>query len=204
MAGKPWTEEQKAAARERRAAEEYSPPEIVEGEFGQPEPEIAEPEELDDFGRFRMTLDAETLDLLGDDELRAIWADQLAKAKAEKRAATKKAVASRAKHHALVVEGLLPQDVIADQVWRDRMAEQIRFTVDLPEVGDIGLRIDQKVYLHGHSYTVSRSEYESMRSTIYQAQQAELLFEGKDKRNWLRRRARGSLERNEDGAVVIG
>src|SRR5713226_7888047 len=111
MAGKPWTEEQKAAARERRAAEEYSPPEIVEGEFGQPEPEIAEPEELDDFGRIRMTLDAETLDLLGDDELRAIWADQLAKAKAEKRAATKKAVASRAKHHALVVEGLLPQDV---------------------------------------------------------------------------------------------
>lgn len=218
---KEWTQEERMAAsdaaRERAAQRrltqdeaDYTPPAIMPGEAPVPVSEDDEPnatvsEPLDDFGRFLQTLDAETRDLLGEDDLRDIYAEQQKKAREEKRAGLKKAVAARAKHHALVGEGLLPQSAVDDQIWRDRMNEQIRHTIDLPEMGDIGIRVDQRVYLHGHTYVMTRAEYESIVSIEYQAQQAELLFEGKDKRHWLRRRARGSLDglRDDDGAVRI-
>lgn len=200
---------QTAAANRQRAKDEaeYDPPRIVPGELV-PDPdfdEVVVEEPLDEFGRFLQTLDAETRDLLGIEELRTIYADQQKKAREEKRAATKKAVAARAKHHALVAEGLLSADALTDQAWLDRMNETVRHTIDLPELGDIGIRVDQKVFLHGHTYMLTRAEHASIISMEYQAQQQELLFEGKDKRHWLRRRARGSMAamRDEEGAVRI-
>ncbi len=199
------SEEQKG--RRRVPEEEFAPPVgAPEGDPPPAEPVIDEPEALDDFGRFLLSLDAETRELLDVAELRSIYADQQKKAREEKRAATKKAVAARAKHHALVAEGLLPVEAIADQEWRDRMfGEKVHHTIDLPELGDIGIRIDQKVFYHGHGYWFNRAEFADIISMEYQAQQQELLFEGKDKRHWLRRRARGSMGfmRDEDGAVRV-
>ena len=145
------------------------------------------------FERFMRLLDPETRELLDEDDLRAIFDEQQAKAHAEKKAAAKKAAAASALQHARIEAGIIAPASAADLEWERRMDEPVTFTVDLPDIGDIGLRIDQKIYLHGVTYTVPRRMWDSMRSTMYQAQQAELLFEGKDKRHWLRRRARGTV-----------
>ena len=215
------TEEQKATAtanlaraREAKAlkaaaaeAETFAPPVIARGgEIEEPElplaDEIEEPEELDDFGRFLLALDAETRELLNEDELRDIYDQQLAKAKAEKRAAAKKAVTERALQHARVESGLMPAEAIEAAKTRDRMAEQVRFTVDLPELGDFGLRIDQNIFLHGFTYTVTRAQYDSFREIVWRNQQAELEFEGRGRGHWLRRQARGSVGAREDGMAA--
>jgi hypothetical protein len=162
---------------------------------------VAEPEPLDDFGRFLLALDAETKELLTEDELRDIYEQQMAKAKAEKRAAAKKAAADRALSHARVESGLMPAEAIEAAKVRDRMNEMVRFTVDLPELGDTGLRIDQMIYLHGHTYTLPRAKYESYREIIWRNQQQELEFEGKGRGHWLRRQAR-SLDVSMNGAAA--
>ncbi len=185
-------------------AQTFSTPVVAPAGIIEPrdEPEVEEPEELDDFGRFLVSLDAETRELLNDDELRDIYEAQMAKAKAEKRAAAKKAVTDRALQHARVESGLMPAEAREAAEVRDRMAELVKFTVDLPELGDIGLRIDQHIFLHGFTYTVPRAQYDSFREIVWRNQQSELEFEGKGRGHWLRRQARGSVGAMENGMLA--
>ena len=76
------------------------------------------------------------------------------------------------------------------------------FLVDLPELGDFGLRIDQNIFLHGFTYTVTRAQYDSFREIVWRNQQAELEFEGRGRGHWLRRQARGSVGAREDGMAA--
>ena len=171
-----------------------------DGEFEELKIVVPAEEPETPFTRFLETLDAETRGLLDDAELRAIFDDQQMKARAERRAEVKKLAQAQALEAARIAEGVIaPKDAAALE-WGKRMKEKIRFTVDLPEMSDIGLRMDQHIYLHGHTYTVSRAQFESMRSMVYQAQQGELAFEGKDRGHWLRRRARGSV----NGYIELG
>jgi hypothetical protein len=198
----------RAARAEKRLAAEAFPAPVLAPAGEPPLPledpvdeQDEKPVELDDFGRFLAALDAETRDLLTDDELRVIYNEQTAKAKAEKRAAAKKAVADRALQHARVESGLMPTEAIEAARTRDRMAEMVRFTVDLPELGDYGLRIDQQIFLHGFTYTVTRAQYDTFAEIVWRNQQAELEFEGKGRGHWLRRRARGSVGAREEMAA---
>jgi hypothetical protein len=183
-------------------AETFDPPQYVPGIVAEPEAEaeaeiveeIAEEIADEPFERFLAALDVQTRSLLDDDELREVFEAQRAKAQAERKAVARKAAMDRALTEARIAEGVLPKETADHVRWRERMSEIVPFTVDLPEMGDIGIRVDQKVYLHGVTYQVTRAEAESMRSVVYQAQQNELLFEGKDRRHWLRRRARGGVD----------
>lgn len=154
------------------------------------------PQPLSGLDRFLLGLDASTRDLLDDAELRVIYDDQQLKAREERRAAAKKAVADRALTAARIAEGIIKPATAEDLAWKERMAEIVEFEVDMPGLGeglvDIGQRIDQKIFLHGRRYRLSRAQFDSMRDMQYRAQQAELAFEGKDRRHWLRRQARGT------------
>lgn len=178
--------------------EPLAPPiEDVEGE-----PPTDEPATLDAFGRFLITLSAETRELLNEAELHGIFDAQIAAARTEKKAAAKKAVMARALHHARVEEGLMPQNAIEDAALRDRMQEMVRFTVDLPELGDVGLRVDGNIYLHKGTYNLTRAQYESFREMVYKNQQAELDFEGRGRGHWLRKQARGSVGESLNGIAA--
>jgi hypothetical protein len=183
----------RAARSKRAAAEESFPAPVVAvgGEIEEVVEDEAEPVEVDEFGRFLAALDDETRELLTDGELRDIFEQQQAKAKAERKVALKKAATERAARHARIESGLMTPADEAAAALRDRMAEMVRFTVDLPELGDYGLRIDQQVFLHGFTYTVTRAQYDSFREMVWRNQQSELEFEGRSRGHWLRRQARG-------------
>jgi len=191
------------------------PPEIVYGEIAEPElPAEPEVDESDPFSLFLFSLDAETKELLSIDELREIYAAQVAKAFAEKKAAKKKSASEQAMHAARMEAGLVPMATREAMETARRNAELVRFTVELPpagdqgEVPDIGLRIDQKIYLHGHTYTLTRAQYDSFREMVYRAGEHELTFKGQNRRQrqWLLGRALGSVDRhiplNEDGSLA--
>lgn len=188
---------QAAAAQEMEIEEVFEAPAVATGgEYAaSTEPEVASaPQPMTPFDHFLASLDAETRDLFTEDELRETFEAQQKKAREERRMLAKKALTDKALISARIVEGVVPAET-ADMIrWRERMSEIVPITIDLPEMGDIGLRVDQTIYLHGVTYHVTRAQAESMRSAMYQAQQNELLFEGKDRRHWLRRRARGSVD----------
>lgn len=165
--------------------------------------EIGEPAPLDDFGRFLLTLDAETRGLLSDVDLRVIYEVETKRALEEKKAQAKLAVKARAERHAKAVAGLTPAASLEQQAWQDRMNEKVRFTPDLPEFGDVGLRIDQMIYIHGRTVTVTRAQYDSYRDIVYRNQQAELTLEGRSRDHWLRRQARGSMGGEMIDGVMI-
>jgi hypothetical protein len=202
-----------AKAREARAAKKIAAladpataePSIAVAEGGEPalmpaleiDPETLEAdpafEALDAFDRYLSGLDAETRELLGEDELRRIYAENEKKALEEKRTARRQVARERALQHAKIEAGLMPVTAIEHQKWLDRMNEKVSFVVDLPEFSDVGLRIDGIIYLHGFRYTVTRAQYESFRDIIYRARQAELDFEGRGRSHWLRKQATGTL-----------
>jgi hypothetical protein len=198
----------------RGDVEEVIPaPEIVYGEIAESEP-AAGLDANDPFSLFLISLDAETKELLSLDELRDIYAVQVAKALAEKKSAKKKAASELAAKAARMEAGLVPMATREAMETTRRNAELVRFTVELPpagdrgEVADIGLRVDQKVFLHGHTYTLTRAQYDSFRDTLYRAGEHELTFKGQNRRQrqWLLGRALGSVDRhiplNEDGSLA--
>ncbi len=185
------------------ADEEIYVPPVTVAEGGVPITEPMDDEEveavLSPFERWVSALDAETRDLLDDDDLEEIWAAQQSKAKAEKKASAKKAATAHALQTARIAEGVIAPKTAAEIEWRERMDEKVGFAITMPHVGDgvadIGLRIDQRVYLDGTYYPdLTRAEMESMRYNLYLAGQNELLFEGRDKRHWLRRQAVGAVD----------
>lgn len=151
---------------------------------------VEEPD-LTPFQRFVVSLDSETRELLSDDDLIGIWEEQQAKARAEKKAAVKKAATERALIAARIEEGVIAPKTAAEIAWKRRMEEPVEFTVRMPigggiadagfQVGpvDIGLRWDGQIYEDGKTYVMPRARYESMRSALFIAHQNELLFEGK-------------------------
>ncbi len=207
-------ERQKAAAEAARAAlaapeleveedEYFEPPEEAEGGIAVAEPEEPEPpRELTPFEKFVAALDADVRELLSDEELRQDWEAAQVAARAERRKSARALAKSKAKLLAGVEEGTIEPETAEQIAWRERMQEMVDFHVEMPHAGtvggenagpiDIGLRIDQKVYAHGKTYRVTRAQAESMRANLWQARQNELLFEGKDRRNWLRRQATGT------------
>jgi len=197
------------------AGDEIALPEIVYGEILADDPPAPSVEEdTGPYALFLLALDDETKRLLSDAELREIYAAQVAKAFAEKKAAKKKSATEQAAHAARMEAGLVPMAARAEMETAKRNAELVRWTCELPPVGDqgevadIGLRIDQKIYLHGHTYTIPRAKLDSFREMIYRAGQHELTFKGQNtrQRQWLLGRALGTVDRhiplNEDGSLA--
>ena len=177
------------------------PVEIIYGEIEETEPALApQPEDASPFGLFLASLDAETREMLDNDELRVIYDAQVAKAYAEKKAAKKKMAGELAANAARMEAGLIPMATIQDMETAKRNAELVRFTVELPpagdngEVADIGLRIDQRVFLHGHTYTLPRAQADTFREMIYRAREMELTFKGQSRR--MRQYMQGSMDSN--------
>lgn len=147
--------------------------------------------ELTPFQRFVLSLDPETRDLLDDEQLAGIWQEQQAKARAEKAATAKKRVTERALQAARIAEGVIAPASATEIAWKERMAEPVEFTIHLPVTGgiaaqgfdvgpvDVGLRIDNRIFLDGHKYTMMRAQFDSYRDILYRANQNELAFEGK-------------------------
>lgn len=147
----------------------------------------------DPFDAFVASLDSETRRILNDLELRAIFEAQKKKAAEEKKAITQRRVAEQALHHAKVDAGLLPTTAIVHADWKKRMDEMVTFTVDLPEMGDWGLRVDGKIIHHGETITCTRAQYLSYAEMCWRNRQVELDFEGKGRLSHLRRVSTGAL-----------
>jgi len=173
--------------------DEASPPiQYVYGEIEPPRSAIeqGEPEPPKDtgFALFLLSLDAETRELLEESELREIYATQLAKAKAEKRAAKRGAAIEAALSSARMSEGMVPAEARAALELMRFNQQPMRLKIQLPpadengNVADIGLRIDQRVLLDGHTIPCTRAEFDSWREMLYRASQHELEFLGMSKR----------------------
>jgi hypothetical protein len=194
--------------------EDFPAPEIVYGEVAV---EVESPESEappSAFGLFLLSLDRDTRELLSIDELRAIFTEQVAAATAEKKAAKKKAAAETAKQAARMEAGLIPLATREAAEWQRRMREKFRFKVELPPSGDqgetpdIGLRIDQMIFLDGYTHTLTRSQVETFRDIQYRVGQHELTFKGQNirQRQWIMSRATGGVDRhiplNADGSLA--
>jgi hypothetical protein len=220
MARKSWetrrknAEAKKAAALESDEPETFDTPEIVYGEADTEEPAQTFDEPETPFDLFLAGLNRETREALSVDELRAVFLEEVAKAKAEKKASLKKVAASQAKESARMAAGLIPQATREDIEWKRRQGELVRARIELPpsgdqgEVPDIGLRIDQRVYLHGHTYTFTRSQWDSYRDQLYRVGVQELTFKGQNtrQRQWMMGRAGGTVnthvDLNPDGSLA--
>lgn len=161
----------------------------------------ADDPQLDGFDEFVLTLDPEARKILSDAQLMAIYSAAQARADEEKKKAAEKRAMERALGAARSQKGLVPAEKADRLEWQRRMAEMVTFTPDLPELGDIGLRIDGQIYLHGREVTVTRAQQDSYRDIVWRARQAELDFEGKGRLSHLRRQIAG-LDRNLAGQIV--
>lgn len=153
---------------------------------------VAAAGELSPFEVYLSSLDDETKELVPEAELQAIFEAQTIKARAAKREKLKKAATEKAMHAANVHAGLLPKDAVDHAEWRRRMDRLVTFTVDLPELGDIGLRVDGEIFLHGFQYTRPMAVYLSFREMEWKNKQAELDFEGRSRMHHLRRQGIGA------------
>jgi len=225
---RPMSEAQRSALEKAQAkrranlaakAEEVSlPQEIVYGStepaLDDLSPVVGDDGFVDPFQLFLLSLDADTRELLDEGELRAIYAEQLAKALAEKKTLKKKAAIETALHTARMEAGLVPAATAEAMQTAKRNAEIVTAMIELPpagedgQVADIGLRIDQKVYLHGHRYEFSRAQWDSYREILYRAAQHELEFKGQNtrQRRYLLGMAMGTVNshiaRNPDGGLA--
>jgi hypothetical protein len=166
----------------------------------------------DPFQLFLVSIDAETRDLLGMEELGRIYAEQLAKALAEKRKTKRKAAEEAALNAARMEAGLVPAATVEAMAVAKRNAEIVTALIELPpagehgEIADIGLRIDGVVYLHGMRYQMTRAQWDSRREMLYRAAQHELEFQGQNmrRRRWMLGRAMGlgnvHIPLNPDGS----
>jgi hypothetical protein len=165
--------------------------------------EDAEP---DDFERFLAAQDDEIRDILSDVELRVIYEAETKRAAEEKKANAKKLAVARAQRHAKATAGLLGPEAIAAAALRDRLAQKVRWTVNMPEAGNSGMLIDQGIRIngrllqHGQEITGTLAEYESYRAIEWNAHQNELDFQGRGKLSKLRQTATGFI--NMKGASL--
>lgn len=216
MATKPWNELTPEEQEARLAAEEqedFPTPEIVYPDPAEdPDTDSAEVEDTG-FRLFLATLDLETRKL-PDDELRQIYNEQQKVALEEKRATGRRIARELALSAARTAAGLVPR-AAADAIELARHNSQpMKFTVDLPysgengEVPDVGLRVDQKIYLHGTTMRVTRAQFDSMREMQYRCAEMEQLFrgEGMRRRRQLAGRATGHvnahIDLNADGSLA--
>lgn len=195
--------QERLAAAADETEEQNFPPQVIEA-----------PEGNDAYALFLASIDEDTKELLGEDELRKIFADHERKAREEKRAKAREAVASKALHAARMKEGLVPAAAHDELLRLQRMNELVEAEINLPPAdengaaGDIGLRIDQKIFLNGWKYTLTRGQWDSYREMLYRNAEAELVFQGKSKRQrqWLLNPAAGSVARhielNADGSLA--
>lgn len=142
-----------------------------------------------EFDRFVAGLDSETRSLIDDAELRR----EFEAAQAEKRAERKKAAKARASLAARIAAGVLPPADAAAAALREKLAEQVQFTINLPEScymeahGCPALVVDGKLYRDGQTYTAPLSVYMSIREQVFRLHQAELDFKGEGRLSYLRR-----------------
>ncbi len=147
------------------------------------------------FEVFLSSLDEETRELVGEAALQAIFEAQQIKARDAKREKLKRAATEKATQAANVSAGLLPAEATAHAEWRKRMDRKVIFTPYLPELGDIGLRVDGIVYLHGMPATVTMAQYLSYRYMEWASKQAgNSSFEGRSRSHSLRQSAIGKLD----------
>jgi hypothetical protein len=215
MPGHPLTQEQKdrmaagrRAARERKLAapqEITTAEDVIAGRVEMPKQQFEIPTEGDaGYRLFLAGLDSETRELLPEAELRQIFTAQMARVLEEKRAAKKKSALDFALQTARMAAGLVPkaQQEVMETLKRNNA--MTRLQIDLPptgengEIPDIGLRVDQRVFLHGVSYAMTEAQAASMRETMYRLGEAQLLFEGRNRkaRAWMMSRSQLSNGRS--------
>lgn len=164
--------------------------EVLDDAFtGAVEEAIAEPVAPTAFELFFSSLDQETRDKLDERELRGIFEASEKKAAELRREQLRKAAADRALHAAKANAGLLPKEAIEQKRWQDYMNEKVTYTPYLPRSGDVGLRIDGQLYVHGVPVTVTRGQYLSHREILFRQQQAEMVLKGMDDFHGLRQNA---------------
>lgn len=186
---------QTAAENRAKAAEMAAPIAQTIAEGGVWDGPLAgdDPVPADPFALFLASIDAETRELLSDDELRDIYNAQLAAKQAEKKARAKKAIIEKAGHAAAIAAGLLPQAQQDELERQRRMNEMVEVRIEMPPADengglpDIGFRVNGRIFLHGFRYTVTRDVYDSLKEMMYRAGESQLLFEGKNRkyRAWL-------------------
>jgi hypothetical protein len=136
-------------------------------------------EEMRQERRARLTgdLPADVAVLITDDELEKIEREETEKALASKKKRALEEVRALASAEARIEHGLIPADVLRSESERARLAEMINIRVNLPRGGGaLGLRIDGRLFRHGHPYAVTRAEFESMHYTVYKAWLDEIRF----------------------------
>ncbi len=151
------------------------------------EDEQPEARGLDGFGLFLAAQDAETIEALGETELRVIWEVGEKKAKDLRREELKKKAQDRALQQAKGRVGLTPQAEIDAAELQRRNARKVTYTPDLPELGDVGLRINGNILYHGQPVTVTYGQWLSFREIEWRNKNAELDFEGKGRLHHLRK-----------------
>jgi hypothetical protein len=214
--------EAKQAAKATAAEDEglnLPPQEIEMGEPVEIEEEADDTAQAEDgppspFSLFLASLDDETRELIPEAELAAMFRAQEVKEEQRRRAERLDRARARALETAQIAVGAIPGQVAAVMALQRQNAEMVTGTIELPpsgdqgEIPDIGLRIDQKVYLHGRRYPFTRAQWDSMREIMYRAGESELLFKGQNKRQrgWIMGRATGAtnahIELNQDGSLA--
>lgn len=124
---------------------------------------------------------------LSDDEVLEIRAWALAEAKKEQKQRKVDAMKTAALEQARRDMGLLG----AKQLENERLNELVAVTIDLPEAGaPDGVRLDQHVFRHGLTYTVTRAVYETIMDIQNKAWIAEAVFDGKRRTHYNAMRGR--------------
>lgn len=157
-------------------------PEISDEQAAEP---IAEDEEgrRDQIVRL-YGVDREIVDQLSLAEIDEIIAAERKRADEEKKKAATAAFRALALQRERIDAGLIPGDVMRDEAETKRLNEKIKIRISLPGSGaghrEHGLRVDQRLFRHGQTYTVTRAEGASLLSMMYQALFQELRFRTND------------------------
>jgi hypothetical protein len=118
--------------------------------------------------RLLADLPPEIADLVTDEELAKIEAEETQKALAEKKKRALSDIRALARSHAQVEHDLVPADVLRSDDERRRAAELVTFKVNLPDGGGApGFRVDGFMYEQGRTYTRPRAVFESLQANHY-------------------------------------
>ena len=163
-------------------------PEDNEPEGGVP---VGEPQEpyvggheaaaLDRRERLLQGIDPSVADLISDEELDEIEAEERAAAEATRKERALKDVRASLRQRARIENDLISADTLRTQAERKRLAEEVTFRVNLPGSGaghaaQHGFRVDGVVYQDGFVYTRPRAVYESLLGMHYRAHRNEIEF----------------------------
>jgi hypothetical protein len=121
-------------------------------------------------------IDPETAALITDEELAEIEAEEAKKAKGEQKKQALADVRSIARQRARVEHQLISADVLRSEAEKERMNEPVRFKMQIPldgsgdpSRGQAGIRVDGRLFRHGHTYTEPRHVFESIQHNVYRA-----------------------------------